>query len=439
MLKKLNSKDKNIYKNSVLSVVYRFASMGVSMISAPLMLACLGEEKYGVWATLLSVVSWIYYFDLGIGSGLRNKLSASIAKEDEDSSRKLICVSYVLVSIMSAVIFVITATVLRVVDISDVLSIQLQGEDINFVLLVAMLLACINFVASLVNNILFAVQNASAVSFFGVLGQIIFVLAMVIYLVTGQQMLLTLAIAEGLSQLLKNMIESIWVYKNNRKLRFSLKELDFSYSKGIITFGIQMFAMQMTALVLNSTDNIIITKLFGPAEVTPYNFCYKYFNMINSVFYALITPLLSAYTAAYARKEISWIRKNLKKSWILYFIFLIGTIFAGIVFKPFSNVWLKKELSYQSGLILFTGLYFALLMCSHVSSTFLTGIGAISETTIATILQGVINIPASIFLATKCNMGINGVILGSAVSTGLGLVVGLIKSSFVLKRLKEGQ
>ena len=62
---------KKVFKNSALSVLYKGIGMVLSLISAPLILNCLGEEKYGVWVSLLSIVSWIYYLDLGIGNGLR--------------------------------------------------------------------------------------------------------------------------------------------------------------------------------------------------------------------------------------------------------------------------------------------------------------------------------------------------------------------------------
>ena len=48
----------------------------------------LGDEKYGIWATILSFISWIYYCDLGIGNGLRNKLASTIVIGDKEASKK---------------------------------------------------------------------------------------------------------------------------------------------------------------------------------------------------------------------------------------------------------------------------------------------------------------------------------------------------------------
>ena len=98
-----------IARNSILSLVYKAFSMGLSLISAPLLLGILGNYKYGVYSSALSIVSWIYYFDLGIGNGLRFKLTGYLAKNDEEGSKKTVTVAYVLVSaiMLIAVIFVI--------------------------------------------------------------------------------------------------------------------------------------------------------------------------------------------------------------------------------------------------------------------------------------------------------------------------------------------
>lgn len=435
-IEEVNYGKKTIYKNSIMSVAYKFAGMALSLVSTPLMLACLGEKKYGIWASLLSLVSWIYYFDLGIGNGLRNNLATSIAKNDFETSKKYLSVSYVLLSFISAGFFIVLLIVFRFINLGDLLNVKIDGENINSLMLCALFLACINFVVSLVNNVLYALQKASAVSLFNIVGQALFILGMVIYLIIGMKSLLMVAVAEGVAQLLKNIIETIYVYGKNTQLRFKIKKVDYSYANGIMSFGLQIFVMQLAALVLNSTDNIIIVRFIGATDVTPYNMCYKYFNLINGVFVALITPLLSAYTAAYTKKDIRWIHKTLWKSLYLYFVFLVGLIVAGFIFKPFAKIWLRKELIYQNGLILLVGLYFAMLMFTHVFSSFLMGLSSIKETTIAMAAEAIVNIPISIVFVTKCGMGVNGVILGSIVSMAIAVVVFPLKGIRVMKKLE---
>lgn len=434
---KTNYSEKKIYKNSIYSTVYRVISAGLSLISAPLLLYCLGDAKYGAWATLLSFISWIYYCDLGIGNGLRNKLASSIAIGNNKDSKKYLATAYVLLAGITLVVFIVAFFLFCVFDIGSWVGITIAGENVRVCLIVAILFACINFIMSLANNVLYAVQQASLVNFFSCFAQLVFTILLGIYAVTGINAVLFMAIGEGCSQLLKNILETIYVFKKNPNLKFSIRDYDKEYTGGILSFGLQMFLVQIAALVLNSTDNIIITKLFGTAAVTPYNFCYRYFNMIQTLYVALITPLLSAYTAAYTLKDITWINRALKKNILLFVVFMFGTIFAAFIFEPFSLIWLHEDLNFGIDMIICTALYFILLMFNHIFSTFLSGISCIKETTIATVIGTAINIPLSIFLAKEVGIGTSGVILGSAISLTISTVVAPIIARRELNKLRS--
>ena len=124
---------KKVFKNSALSVLYKGIGMVLSLISAPLILNCLGEEKYGVWVSLLSIVSWIYYLDLGIGNGLRIRLSESLAEKKKEKAQKYISVSYAILSTISFVAFIVVAFFLKIIDLKSVLNIHGDiNENINY-------------------------------------------------------------------------------------------------------------------------------------------------------------------------------------------------------------------------------------------------------------------------------------------------------------------
>ena len=409
---KIRYENKVIYKNSILSAGYKIVSAILSLISASLLLNCLGEEKYGVWVTILSLISWIYYCDLGIGNGLRNKLASALAVDNINASKKNLGTAYTLIGFISIIVFLAVLVLLYI------------------------FFACTNFIMSLANNVLFAVQKASLVNLFSCLSQLIFVILLGIYAATGINTILFMALGEGIAQLLKNVVETIFVFRKFPELQFSIHDYDKEYTRGILSFGIQMFLVQIAALILNSTDNIVITKLFNASAVTPYNFCYKYFNMIQMMYVALITPLMSAYTAAYTLKDKNWIVKSIKKNIQLFIVFATGSFIAALIFKPFTLVWLQKDLNFDLRLIICTFIYFVLLMYSHIFSTFLTGISCIKETTVATMIGTIINIPVSVFLAKNMEMGVAGVILGSAVSLLVIVIVAPYVAFRELRRIR---
>lgn len=413
--KDIDYKGNVILKNSTFSLVYKVISMGLSMISAPLLLDVLGNSKYGIFSSVLSIVSWIYYFDLGIGNGLRFNLTKYLADHDDEGAEKTVTISYVLVGCIMLFLLVLAALILSIFNISSFFGIAKTNENLNLVLMISFILAGMNFVFSLVNNILLAAQESSKVNFFSLFGQLFYIIGLFIYKQYGLSLILLVSVAEGFSQLIKNLLETVYVYKRYPNLKPKRNNIDFSYSKGIMSFGLKMFALQISALVLNSTDNLLILKYFGSSAVTPYSFVYKYFGIINTVFTIAISPIMSAYTMAYEKKDYTWIKRTFKRSMLLYLLIVIGTVFAAFIFIPFSKIWLQRDLHFDVILIMFTCLYYLMLMFSHNFSTFVNGIGTVNETTIAVVLQAVLNIPCSIFFAVNCDMGVNGIIMGSIV------------------------
>ncbi len=436
---KLDYSDKTLKKNSILTLLFRFLSMSISFMSAPLMLQCLGKEKYGVWASLLSIISWIYYCDIGIGGGLQNRLATALAKDDEDSAVKIIGSAYLSLSILSFVAFIILAIVFNVVEIEQLLKYDTIGENISIIITAALLFACVNFVAQLVNNILFALQKSAMVTFFNTLSQLFMLIFLFLYSKTGSRLLLVVAIGNGVCNFLKNVIATFYVGKVFPKIKVAIHNLNFSYSKHIMSFGVQVFVMNIAALILNTTDNLVISRYFGAEKVTPYDFCYKFFGIIQTVYVAIITPFYSAYTAAYAKQEYKWMLNNIARNVAWWLLFSMASVVASFVFKPFSVVWLQQDLGFPKGLIPLTATYFILLMFSHILSTFIGSTYQLHKTIIPTIIMTVINVPVSIVCSVNCGMGLNGVILGSIISQVIGVSAGTIVMIGSIKSLKAGR
>ena len=436
---KINEGEQNkvIIKNSVLSVGFKGAEYLLSFFTAPLMLSCLGVSKYGVYTSALSIISWIYYFDFGIGNGLRNRITEAIVKKDYETEKKSTTVAYVIVSIISIIAFCFMLIFSIFVDIDKLLNANLTDENLNFIMIIAFLLACVNFVLTLATNMLYAIQQTALVSGLGIVSKVLMVVALFLFKEFGITAMLYLVILEGVVQLIKNILATIMVVKKDRNLCPDFRNIDFKYSKGILGFGLQIFVMQISALILNATDNIIIIKLFGSADVTSYSMCHKYFSIINAFFVAATSPLWTVYTAAYALNDVGYIKKTLNKALKFYLLTFVGIIASIFVFKPFMKFYLGQELEFQPGLIVCVASYYALLIFSHNFSAFVHGISKVKYTTIACIISAIINVPASIVMARKFDLGLNGVMLGSIVGLAITTTVYIYTTIKEIKKMED--
>lgn len=71
---------KNYFRQVKGSALFKGLAVAAFLFAVPLMIRYLGQEQYGAWSTLLFIMSWVVFLDLGIGNGLRNKLAESLAK-----------------------------------------------------------------------------------------------------------------------------------------------------------------------------------------------------------------------------------------------------------------------------------------------------------------------------------------------------------------------
>lgn len=408
----MSSRNGELGKSMLLSVIFKPLGMLISFIYTPVLLAYLGEESYGIWSTLLSIINWINYFDVGIGNGLRNRLAKDLTNGDTDSARSAVSTAYIALSTITGVLFVAGMLVISGLDCFRVFNTTINVKpafQISFVFL------CINFVLSLSKMQLYATQQAEKVGLMTVLIQLFNLIGIIGLRFVTKQSITGVAIVVGMSGLLVNVIFTVKVWK-----RYSALVPRFSFFRreklsDICSIGVKFFFIQIAALILYSTDNIIITQLFGPEYVTPYNTAYTVFGLVNGLFGAFIAPLWSRFTTAAELQDYVWMKKtilNLDKTLpFIALILIIGTV----LFKPVSAIWLQKELVYDSGLIPLMAVYFFMMVQGSIYATAMNGMGRINLQLILSVISAVLNIPLSIYFGKYLNMRTTGVLLATII------------------------
>jgi O-antigen/teichoic acid export membrane protein len=128
------------------SILFKVLSVASSFLLIPLMIHYLGQEKFGVWSTLFSVLTWMTFFDLGLGNGLRNKLAESVAKGHEGDSKSYISSAYSLVGIVSSALFFIFAISAFVAPWQRIFNTTLiTSDELSWTVLITSFFVALNF------------------------------------------------------------------------------------------------------------------------------------------------------------------------------------------------------------------------------------------------------------------------------------------------------
>lgn len=398
-------------------------SMIVSFVYVPTVMHYLGVEKNGVWATILSILSWISFFDIGIGNGLRNRLTESLTKKESERSRKLVSSAYAIIAVIMIIAAVAFVMVAQLIDWNKVFGIEHIDENLIRIVCVSAVFMAMSFVLSLCKNILYALQKAMFVSVMELSTQILNLCGVWIAMqfVTGS--LFAMACIYGASMILVNLVASIIVFAKRKDVRPSFGKIEMKSGLDTSGLGIQFFIIQICALVLFTTDNLIISRLYGASDVTPYSSVNKLFSVISHSFTALLTPIWSSVTKAKTQNNYVWLHKLIGRLNILIIPFSVGTILLAIVFKPVADWWLKEDLDYGHGLILLGAVYCILTMWCNTYAYVANGMELMKKSMVVALIQAVVNIPLSLYFALYWKMESSGVLLGTVLAMAISAIL----------------
>src|ERR1035438_6179081 len=67
----------------------RAVQVGTSLITVPLTLKYLGNERFGLWMTISSVLAMASFADFGVGNGVLSKVARAFGKDDRSEERRV--------------------------------------------------------------------------------------------------------------------------------------------------------------------------------------------------------------------------------------------------------------------------------------------------------------------------------------------------------------
>lgn len=89
-------------QNIAFSFIMKGLSIAVSLVLITLTMHYINPMRYGIWLTLSSIIGWMAFFDIGFGSGLRNKFAEAVAKGEHELARIYVSTTYAIMSIIIA-------------------------------------------------------------------------------------------------------------------------------------------------------------------------------------------------------------------------------------------------------------------------------------------------------------------------------------------------
>jgi O-antigen/teichoic acid export membrane protein len=431
-----NARSVNAKKHIIASLVYKGIQICLGFITIRVNLSYLSTEAYGLWTVISSFIGWFDLFDFGLGNGLKNKFAECKAKNKISEAREYVSTTYFLLSLISLGLLIAFLITNVFIDWDQVFGASYKfQDDVNRLIIFVFISFLFRFILKLITTILTADQKSSYRELFDTISKFISLIIILILLNTKEESLLLFGIVYCSVPLIVLLAASIFYFNGEYKAyRPSLQYLNLKQSKGILNLGTKFFIIQLTVLIMFSTDNMIITQIFSPKDVTTYSFAGKLFQVIWLLSTLILNAFWSAFTEAYLKKDFTWIKGIMKKLKKLWFLLLVVDILA-VLISPIAYDYFDKrnEVVVPISLTLATAFWNIFAAYGHIYMYFLNGTGKVKLQLICAVIGAIINIPLSIFFAKTLGFGLAGIILATTVSYSYTVIIGPIQYRLIIK------
>jgi O-antigen/teichoic acid export membrane protein len=430
---------RRVYIASLMSVVARGISILTAIVSVPLTINYLGDERYGLWMTISSILAFLSVADLGIGLGLQNAVANSHGKDDQNTATVSISSTFFILTFIALFFLIIFFFLYPLIPWHAVYNISssMAKDEAGPATAMLIFITIINIPISIVQRTQLAYQEGFKNQIWAIIGSFLGFLGLLIaiYFKVGLTFLV-LAIIGGptIAKIINWIREFVFI---KPWLLPKWKYFNWITGKHIFQAGIMFFILQIFALIGNSSDNFIIAQVEGISNVAVYSIVQKLFSLclIAQYFTQFLWP---AFTEAMAREEYVWVKKMLTKTLAIGLIvgFVIGTPLL-IFGKDIIFYWAGESMVPSTPLLFGFFLWVFYAAYGGSLSTFINNGELLKKQTFLHVLASIIVLIIKIVFIKK--IGIEGVIFATVIGYTLFSLIPLTVMAYanLNKKIRE--
>ena len=379
--------NRRLVNNVIAAFVIKGAGLLINLASLPLYIRYLEDRTtLGVWFTMLTLVGWIISFDIGVGNGLRNKLTLALAKKDYEEGRYLISSSYGVMGLMTLFMAVFVLIVCKFVNWYSVFNIDnaiINDTTLNLCMAITLAGVLGNFFFSIVRGQIYALQMSSVNNFLH-LSTSLFMVIIIILLpryCSIESKLITLSITHAIISNIPYTVAAVSIHKFTilRNCTPSFKYISKWATKAVLSLGLSFFVAQLLHMFISVSNEFFITSCYNPRYCVDYQVYFRFFSLAGTLIMLALTPLWSAITKACAEKRYRWVYKLNR---FLTLIALGSIVLQGmmlLIIQPLVNLWLgKNAITIDIPTAIIFLLYSAEMIWISVQSTIVAGLGKLN-------------------------------------------------------------
>jgi len=386
----------------------------VSFISVPLTVRYLGAERYGAWVTISTAMAWVVLADFGVSNSLTNAVSEGYATGSKERAQASVAAAFWTLTGIALILGMIFFAISPHVPWDRVFNVQsAQAKaEVGPAVAVAFTIFILNFPFSIVSKVYGAYQEVAKGNAWAAGGNLLGLTAL-LAVIHYKRGLVSLVVAVSGSVLLVNMVTAVWLFGWSKPwLRPRPDRVTWSATRKLTSLGSMFFVIQIAALLLFQTDNLIIAHYLGAAAVTPYSVTWRLFTY-TALFQILAGPSYwPAYAEAFSKRDLAWVRSRYQANFrITIGSTLMLALPLVLIGRWIIEKWAGSAAVPPSSLLVWMGVWSVIHSAMNSQSCLLASSGRVRVQMIYSALASGVNLILSIVLVQR--LGLVGVIMGT--------------------------
>ena len=297
------------------SVGAKVFSILCTLVQVRIAFRYLGTESYGLWVTLVSVVSILNFVDFGLGVGMQHAMADAFGRDDDRALRRAFWSGALVLALLAALVLAIGLPLAFLASWPDLL--HIRGADLRSSTGAALGIALVAFATSLPLNaasrLVSALQrgwiHAGWIAAGSALSLVFVALAARFHwgfkaFLTAALMVPTLQGA-GLLLHLRSSLGWPWLPDGVSSP---------SALRALVRSSLLFALPQLGMALVQSLPPLAITMALGPAAVTGFNLILRLLSPVQQGQVILLTPVWPAYTEAHARGDHAWVARTFRRT-----------------------------------------------------------------------------------------------------------------------------
>ena len=412
-----NSRTINSAKNVSTSMITQLLAKLSNFIVRTAFIYILNKEYLGINGLFSNVLSVLSFAEMGIGTAIIYKMYTPISKNDKEKIKSLMQLyknAYILIGIIVFVLGVLLIPFMGII-VKETPSIN---ENLVFIYLLFLINTSISYFFTFKKSIIIAHQKESVINKIDSIMYFIKCIFEVLFLFLTRNYIVYLFI-----EIAFTFVENIYVSSLADKMYPYLKEKDVkklskSESHGIISNVKALVVYKFGSIIMNSTDNILISSLINVGTV---GICSNYTLIITSV-KSIMQTSLNSVTASIGNLNVT--ADNKKKEDVFYqytFIYYLISSFVTISFvillNPFIKIWIGNSYLLEFSISIVLSIVFYIDCMRQPGYIYRTTLGMFEKSKMTPFIGAISNIVLSIVLCKLFGL------IGIFAATGISLML----------------